>query len=193
MATGFGLRLVGTTRGTEAKIETYVAAAADGTALFKGDVVKLVATTGTMDAAAEYITCTRFATGEIPLGVVVGFKPSGSALLTANYRAASTLRYVEVCNDPDAIYAIQEDAVGGSITAAQVGAMTNCAIIVAAGVTATGMSGTMLDSSQVTASAADAKVLGVLKDGSNAAAQSGGAILLVKLLGTAVAATDSQS
>lgn len=193
MATGFGLQFVRTLHGNSPIIEPFNVAAAYATALFEGDVVRLVSTTGTMDAAGELPTVERAATGEILLGVIAGFEPDGVNLLTGNRNPASTGRVALVNIDPDSVYQAQEDAVGGSITAALIGAFTNCAMIVAAGSTVTGKSGTMVDSSTTTASAADLKIVGVLRNGTNAAAQSGGAILECMILSPAIKATDSQS
>jgi hypothetical protein len=194
MATGYGLRFSRTIHGGNPETRRFYVPSTDSTALYEGDVVKLVDTTGAMDPKAEVAVCTRAATGEIPLGVVVGFDPDSSALLTGNYRAASTNRYVNVCFDPDSVYIAQEDAVGGAITAALVGAMTNVDFIVASGSAVTGLSGTMIDSNTTTASAADLKVVGVpANGGDNYAAKSGGAELEVMLLGMAIRATDSQN
>lgn len=192
MATGFGLQLVRTTRGTNAQVSKYYIPSTNSTALFKGDVVELVNTTGVMDPKGEYPQITQFVTGHIPLGVVVGFDVDPSTPYVS-HRTASTNRYVLVCDDPDAVYAAQEDAVGGAVTQALIGAMANCALIIAAGNATTGFSGTMVDSSQTTASAADVKIIGVQKDGTNAGAASGGAVLEVVLNGAAIRATDSQS
>lgn len=194
MATGIGLQYSHTIHGGAPVTKRFYVPSTDSTALFKGDVVKLVDTTGAMDPKGEVAVCTRCATGEIPLGVVVNLAPDSSALLTGNYRAASTNRYVDVIVDPDAVYFAQEDAVGGSITQALIGAMTNVDFIVAAGSTVTGLSGTMIDSNTTTASAADLKVVGVRADGgTNIGAVSGGAVLEVMLLGLAIRATDSQN
>ncbi len=194
MATGFGLRFVRTLHGNSPIIEPFSVPASYGTALFIGDPVRLISTTGTMDAEAELPNIAAAATGEIILGVVAGFEPNGSIPLTGNYNPASTLRKVLVNIDPDSVYEVQEDAAGGAVSAALVGAFSNCAFIVAAGSTVTGMSGVMLDSSQTTASAADLKIVGVQRDGgNNFAAKSGGAILEVMILAPAIKATDSQS
>lgn len=194
MATGFGLQFSRTLHGGKPLTMRCYVPSTDATALYKGDVVELVNTTGAMDPKAEVPAVTRATSGHILLGVVDGFDVDSSALLTANYRAASTNRYVNVIIDPDAVYKAQEDAVGGSITAALIGAMTNVNMIVAAGSTATGYSGTMIDSSTTTASAADLKVVGVPADGgSNYGALSGGAVLEVMILAPAIKATDSQS
>lgn len=195
MATGFGLRLVGRIGGGRPNIQTYYVPSTDSTALFVGDVVKVVDTTGAMDPDAQVPVITRAATGNPLLGVIVGFRPDPSLPYTGKYRAASTNRYVEVCNDPNAIYEVQEDAVGGAVSAALVGAMSNADIIVAAGSTVTGLSGTMLNSDTAAASAEDLKIIGVRRDGVNAAAQTAGAILLVRILSAnhAVVMTDSQA
>lgn len=194
MATGFGLIFSRTLSGRAPVTKRFHVPATDSTALFKGDVVELVNTTGSMDTAGEFQDVTRATSGHILLGVIDGFKPDGSSPYKGNYRAASTDAYVDVIVDPDAIYEAQEDAVGGSITAALVGAMTNVNMVVANGSTVTGYSGTMIDSSTTTASAADLKVVGVNPDGgNNVAAKSGGAVLEVMILAPAMKSTDSQS
>lgn len=195
MATGFGLRLVGRIGGGEPHVSKYYVPSTDSTALYQGDVVKVVDTTGAMDAAGEYITITRAAVGNPLLGVVVDFVPSAALPYTGQYRAASTERYVLVCDDPNAIYEVQEDAVGGAVTAALIGALSNASIIVASGSTVTGLSGTMLDSSTAAATALDLKIVGVRQDGVNAAALTGGAVLIVRILSAehALVATDSQA
>ena len=198
MATGFGLRLVGRVGGGAARIREYFVPSTDSTALFEGDVVKLPDTTGAMDADGRKTVITRAVAGDATkVGVVVGFRPDGTLPLTGQYRAASTARYVQVCDDPNAIYEVQEDAVGGSVTAALIGAMSNADIIVASGSTTTGFSGTMLDSNTAGASAADLKILGVsqtITTPANVAALSGGAVLLVRILSaeSSLIATDSQ-
>ena len=201
MATGFGALLVGTTHGGRARIREYYVAAGYATAMYKGDFVTLVPTTGEMNVAVDGIAANtklgiqQAATGNKLLGFIVGFEPSPTALLSDNYRAASTARRVMVCDDPEAVFAIQEDAVGGAVTAALVGSMSNADIIVAAGNTRNGLSGTMLDSNTAAATGEDIKILGVLETPDNVAAQSGGAILLCKILDAnhALRSTDSQS
>lgn len=64
------------------------------------------------------------------------------------YRQASILNYGFVCDDPNQLYAIQEDSVGGAIAAAT-GGFANGNLVSGAGSTATGLSGWMLDSSTV--------------------------------------------
>lgn len=194
MATGFGLQFSRTLSGRAPVTRRYYIPSTDSGVYCKGDVVKLVATTGVMDPKGEVPQVVMAATGEILLGVIQGFREDSSALVTGHVRAASTNRYVDVIVDPEAVYQAQEDAVGGSITQALIGAMTNCALVVAAGTATTGVSGTMIDSSQTTASAADVKIVGVVGDGgNNVGAKSGGAILECMILAPAIKATDSQS
>jgi len=190
MATGNGLKLVGRLGGGEAHVSEYFVPASDSTALYVGDVVEK---TNTMDTANRVPIITRAATGDIILGVIVGFRPDASLPFTGHYRAASTARYVLVCDDPDAIYEVQEDADGGAISAANVGESINVDMIVGTGSVYTGFSGTMADSSSVAATAEDFKILGVVRQPDNAAAQSGGAKLLVKIVAPALNATDSDS
>ena len=62
--------------------------------------------------------------GSVPLGVVVGVQMStavGASLDLPQYRAGSTSRLLLVCDDPNALFEIQEDANGGQYTAANVG------------------------------------------------------------------------
>lgn len=190
MATGFGLRLIGRLGGGEPKCREYYIPSTDGTALYQGDVVEKV---NALDPLGEVGVITAAATGDILLGVVVGFRPDASLPYTGQYRAASTNRYVLVCDDPDAIYEAQEDGVSNVITAAHVGEGFNVNMVVAAGSAYTGLSGIMLDSDTATASAADLKIVGVRRDLSNAAAQTAGAILHVTILAPALKATDSDS
>lgn len=190
MTTGFGLRQTGRIGGGQPRVREYHVPSSDGTALFVGDVVKLVAT---MDTPGEVAEVTRFATGNIPLGVIVDFKPSAALPYTGQYRAAYTDRYVYVCDDQDAIYEVQEDAVSNVVTAAHVAQMYNAPLNVVAGSVYTGLSGTMLTSASATTSASDVKIIGVRRDGVNAAAATAGAVLLVRLMGTAIQSNTSES
>jgi hypothetical protein len=83
-----------------------------------------------------------------------------------------------------------QDDVGAAVTQAQIGALLNANLIVADGSTATGCSGTMVDSSTTTSSAADVKIIGIKADGVNVGA--GVACELeVMILSPAIKATDS--
>lgn len=193
--TGFGLRLVGRLGGGEPRIREYYVPVGDATALYVGDVVKLTASAGTMDPNNEVPGITRAATGDKLLGVIIDFKPSASLPYTGQYRAASTARYVLVCDDQDAVYEAQEDAVSNSVTAAHIGDFYNIPLNVQAGSTVTGLSGTMLTSASATTSASDCKIVGVRRDPTNPAlvGSTSGAILLVKIETNAINTTQSES
>ena len=122
------------------RVNLYAIPAADGTATFVGDVVKLG---GTADADGV-ATVAQAAAGNTPVGVIVGFIPDYSNL-ALQHRLASTLRYCWVADDPDLVFEMQEDAVGGALALASVG--LNADIIVGAGSTTTGQSGMQLDTS----------------------------------------------
>jgi hypothetical protein len=117
----------------------YSCPATYATALFIGDpVVK----SGTSDADG-YSEVNSAASGGAITGVVVGFEDIPS--MTLGYGAASTVRAVLVADDPELLFEVQEDAVGGALALASVG--LNCDLISAAGSTATRTSGWMLDTS----------------------------------------------
>lgn len=120
-------------------IRRYSCPSTYATALFIGDpVIK----TGTSDADG-FSEVNSAASGGSITGVVVGFEDPGS--LQLGYGAASTTRAVLVADDPEELFEIQEDAVGGALALASVG--LNCDLISAAGSTYTRASGWMLDSS----------------------------------------------
>lgn len=182
MANGFGLRLVGRIGGGQPRVNRYYIPATDTSTLGENDVVMLPAAGSTaLDPLNQFPVVTAFTTGKVPVGVVLGIRPIAALPYTA-FKPASTAAYLEVCDDPDALYEVQEDAVGGACTVAQVGGLSNAALVITNATLAT--SGTMLDSSTASLTAiSDVKIIGVRQDASNAAAQSGGAILLVRLLG----------
>jgi len=180
--TGFGLRLVSRVGGGQPRIREYYVPATNSTALGENDVVQLPAT-GALDPTNQVPVVQAFVSGHVPLGVVVGFRPIAALPYTGNL-PASTAAYIDVCDDPEAIYEVQEDAVSSVVTAAQVGAMFNAPLNIVASTGNT--SGTMLTSASASASINDVKIIGVRRDASNAVGQSGGAILLVKLLGPVI-------
>jgi len=137
----------------------YYVPASDGTAMFIGDFVK---SGGTADANG-IPSAIQAAAGDALRGVITGFLPDTADSLI--YRAASTLRYFFVCDDPDAIFEIQEDAVGAPTALVDVG--ENADITVAAGSTATGTSGMQLDSSDHKTATAQLRILGFVQSPTN--------------------------
>lgn len=120
-------------------LRRYSAPSSYATAMFIGDpVVK----TGTADSNGYAEVNVATAGGSIT-GVIVGFEDVPS--LTLGYGAASTTRAVLVADDPELLFEVQEDAVGGTLALASVG--LNADLIAGAGSTANRVSGWMLDTS----------------------------------------------
>lgn len=124
------------------------------TALFLGQ--PLVAT-GASDANGIPVVQTATAAGgAYTIGPMVGIAEGGdpgaaNIGITRDlplYHPASTSQYIHVADDPDLIFEIQEDSVGGSIAMATAGTK-NADFIAGAGSTVTGFSGWMLDSSTI--------------------------------------------
>jgi hypothetical protein len=123
-------------------LRTYYHPATDATALFIGDPV-IIAGSADADGVPTVTRATAASAGRIT-GVVCGFQPDAS-INAVGYGAASTGFYVLVCDDPEVLFEIQEDSVGGALAATSVG--LNADLIAASGSAATKMSGFMLDSS----------------------------------------------
>jgi hypothetical protein len=64
------------------------------------------------------------------------------------YHPASTAQYILVADDPNLLFEIQEDSVGGSIAMATAGTK-NADLVAGTGSTVTGFSGWQLDSSTI--------------------------------------------
>lgn len=141
-----GLIPVGTKSGSDyhGKLRRVCFLAADGTATFIGDPVK-ISGSGSADGTTPSVA--QCAAGDRVYGVLVSLEPDftdESSLSAANYRLASTLRYGYVAVGDDVLYSCQEDSVGGDLATTNIG--ENIDIIVGSGSTVTGMSGVELDS-----------------------------------------------
>lgn len=149
-----GLRLVGHLSGSphNAAVNKYIIPASDGTATFVGDAV---VTNG--DASSDGIPYViQASAGGAIRGVIVGFEAEPTNL-ELQYRLASTERIAMVCDDPDALFEIQEDSDGGALAATDVSG--NADIIVGAGSTVSGKSGMELDSSSAITGAATLRIV----------------------------------
>jgi len=139
----------------------YYVPASDSTALYPGDPVILA---GSADAdGIPSVTRATAAGGNYVLGSVIAVDPTLGAGANGRdstvYRAASTERYVWVCDDPGAEFLIQEDAVGGALAAVDVG--LNADLIAGAGSAIYGQSGWQLDTStKATTNTLQLKILG---------------------------------
>src|SRR5262245_37282696 len=95
----------------------YYVPASYATALFIGDPVIVV----TNQADANGVPVVNRASaggGAYTTGVVMGVAFGGSPVIAVTrdlpiYRPASTAQYVYVCDDPEVLFEIQEDGVGG--------------------------------------------------------------------------------
>lgn len=151
--TPMGLRPVGTIgmAGYRGKIEAFNVPATDATAIGIGDPVTL---TGAGGISADGLPIVKRGTvGGICAGVMVGVKLNPTDLtMTGGYRRASTAMTILVDTDPNTIYEIQEDSVGGAVALAN--GTKNASLVLGTVDTTTGNSKTMLDSSTVAANAA---------------------------------------
>jgi len=129
----------------------------DTTAVFIGDPVIVTGTAGSDDTSGLPVVTVATAgdTNRI-YGVVVSVEPNPDNL-TYKHIPASTGGYVNVCNDPDVIFIVQDDAQatldGGSISANAVLAAGS------GGSTVTGKSSWELDASDAPAADASNQVL----------------------------------
>jgi len=157
-STPFGLRVAKKFDGSAPNFQLtkFYVPSTDGSAIGLGDPVKLA---GSADADG-IPTVTRLATPgtDVVAGVMVGVQPLPTDL-SLNYRKASTGMYIYCITDPDAVFEVQEDAVGGALAAADVG--LNCNLILGTVDTLTGNSKTMLDTStKAVTSTLDVQILG---------------------------------
>jgi hypothetical protein len=147
IAAPYGLRPVNVLGGQVMThgIRQYPITTAYATNIFNGDLVKIVAATGTL----EKDTAT---TGNLPVGVFIGceYHDNSMGLLHRQYWPASTVvrtgttPMAYVVDDPDVLFEIQAD---GSV--AQTKLQLNANVIQTAGLTATGNSKVALATSGI--------------------------------------------
>ena len=145
-----------------------------GVNIFLGD--PLVPLGGTDAFGVPYVGLASAGAGNTILGGFVGIcnGPAGSHYTVTRdlpvYRQASVANYGFVCDDPNQLYVIQEDSVGGAI-AAGVAGFANGNLVAGAGSLITGYSGWQLQSSSVSAAANPTyqlRILGVVRGPDNA-------------------------
>lgn len=137
----------------------YYVGSGDSTAIFLGDFVK---SSGSADSDG-IPGIAQAAAGDAIRGVVVGIEPTTDE--SPKHRAASTEAYIYVADDPDLVFEIQEDSVGGALAAANVG--QNADVIVGTGSTTTGLSAMEIDSSSATASTAQLRIMALVQMADN--------------------------
>lgn len=142
----------------------YSTPTGDSTAILIGDPVKLAGTSQTITGEV-YADVARAATGDVVLGVCVAVVPTTSE--STIYRAASTQRLLMVCDDPNALFEIQEVSGGTALAANDIG--LNADFVVAAGSTVTGQSGVELNNAtEATTATLDLKIVGLARRPDNA-------------------------
>ena len=105
----FGLRPHSTLNGGpySGNVRQYCVPAADTTAIFIGDPVKLAGSEANVNPDdAKYPTATIGTINDVFIGICVGVIPSYGDL-DINYRKASTLMYILVDTDPQTVFEIQ--------------------------------------------------------------------------------------
>lgn len=141
----------------------YSTAAGDGTLLGIGDFVKLAGTSQTV-GEATYSDVTRAATGDVCVGVVTSVVPATRD--STVYRAASTLTIVNVADDPQLLFEIQESAGGTALATADIG--LNADFVVGTASTVTGLSATTLNNAtEATTNTLDLKIVGMVNKPNN--------------------------
>src|SRR5215471_1787537 len=143
--TPFGLRPVAFAWGAPFNnaVRTYYVPATNNTALYLGDPVKLV-TNSSDGNGVQTVTIGTAGGGAYTLGAFLGVSNNaGIATIPVlqnqtPYLPASTAAYVYVCDDPNLLYEIQEDGVGGAMVAGASG--RNADLIAGTGSTYTSIS-----------------------------------------------------
>lgn len=154
----FGARLIGHRKGSpyNARVRSYIVPATDSVAMFLGDFVSMVGTGATNVTGQTYPTVEKSAVGQVLLGVIVGFVADPETTINKIYRVANTERTVFVCDDEDAMFEIQTN---GTAIAGDLG--SNADIVLGAGDTVFGTSGTQLDEGTITAATAQLRIIGL--------------------------------
>jgi hypothetical protein len=127
----------------------YYVPASYATALYPGDPVILV--TDSSDAnGIQTVQRATAAGGAYTIGPMIGVVSAGEPVIavtrdTPIYHPASTAQYILVADNPDLLFEIQEDSVGGVMTVGAVG--RNADFVAGTSSNAIGLSGWQLDSS----------------------------------------------
>jgi hypothetical protein len=138
-------------------IMQFAVPSSDATAIYVGDLVKLVGTSQFINGVI-YNNVAQAASGDVFVGVVVGVLADTRDSLT--YRAASTQRVLLVNVDPNAEFEIRQVAGGTPLNANDIGLNAN--VTVGSGSTFTGWSGMALDNAtEATTNTLDLKIVGM--------------------------------
>lgn len=168
----FGLRPVRHITGAEFNEQgnEYEIPSSDATAYFIGDIMKLNGDSNTIDGTPQVTAC---GITDVPVGVIIGFKPVLTNL-SQNYHLASTVQRVILADAPDLVYLIQSD---GTLAHGDIGATAEHAYTL--GSTVTGISGSQLHESDVGTSTHNLLILRLHNDNVNAFGANGVAEVLL--------------
>lgn len=148
-------------------VEYVSVAAGYGTAIYIGDPVVDIGTTQLVNGV-YYKDVQLAATTDVITGVVVAVIPDDRSSLI--YRAASTLRILAICSDPNVLFEAQE-ATGGGLAAADLG--LNISFNAGTPSTVTGRSGlTLKTDTEATTNTLALKLVGIVSRPDNAAGDS---------------------
>jgi hypothetical protein len=151
----------------------YYVASGYGTALYVGDPL----TVHSASNDANGIPAVQLGvTGSPIIGVMLGIVDGGPFAATPiavtrdlpTYHQASTAQYILVCDDPNVLYLVQDDASSQTTFAPQVWAGKNATLASGSGNTTTGYSGWQLAASTVaTTNTLDVKIIRPLNSADN--------------------------
>lgn len=130
-------------------VRKYYVPSTYDTALYVGDPVIIVTASADANGIQTVARATAGATNYV-LGPMVGIVGSDGIPVTREngiFHPASTAGYILVADDPDLLFEIQEDGVGGAMAAGAAG--RNADLIAGTAPNAAGFSGWMLDSNTV--------------------------------------------
>lgn len=153
-------------------IQTYYVPVGNATALYLGDPVLVVTNSsdgnGVPTAEIAGAGGGGYVTG-VFMGIVNNAGQSTITLLQSQtpYLAASQAAYIAVADDPNLVYAIQEDSVGGAMVSGA--SSRNADLVAGSGSTVTSQSGWQLDSSTLqTTNTLQLRILRLLQEIDNA-------------------------
>lgn len=157
-------------------VRTYYVPVGNATALYIGDPVILITNSGdgngvqTVEIATAGSTTTNLSVAI--LGAFMGRSNNAGVttlpvLQSDNvYLPAGKAAYVYVSDDPTLLYEVQEDSVGGALASGAAG--RNAPLVAGAGSTFTNYSGWQLQSSNLSTSAYQMRIIELLQQGDNA-------------------------
>jgi len=151
---------------------TYFVPASYGTALYVGDPVDIVSSSNDANGipAVKLAKVRRTDSGELD-GIINGGDMGSMNAVTRDlpvYHPASTAQYLAIADDPNLLFAVQDDA-SSQATAPNLWAGKNANLVAGSGSTVTGYSGWQMAASSVaTTNTLDVKIIRPLQQADNA-------------------------